>query len=134
MIKGKDFKQAKLVNIELDKERPLTFDFNALCELQDHYIDPFVAVNGMATGDVKCLRALLYASLLAGHLVEKENEEFDLTLNQVGRYLGQIMAADKKYYEEIFEVIIDGITLFFPQLKQEDNSKEESKEDEDSKN
>lgn len=125
-MKGKDLKQAKIAKIKLDKIRPLTFDFNALCELQDDFIDPFVAVAGISTGDVKCLRSLLHASLIAGQLATDETVEFDLTVAQVGRLLGQVMATDNKTYEEIFTVILEGVTLFFPEkTKKTDETKED---------
>ena len=128
-MKGKDLKQAKIIQVQLDKERPLTFDFNALCELQESFIDPFIAVAGISTGDVKCLRSLLHASLVAGQLATDESVEFDLTINQVGRLLGQVMATDNEKYEEIFTVILEGVSLFFPNKvkKAKEDSEDNSK-------
>lgn len=120
MMKGKDLKQAKLiyVNIGDGVERPLTFDFNALCELQDQFIDPFVAVAGISAGDVTCLRALLHSCLVAGQLAVDESVEMDLTLAQVGRYLGMIMP-QQELYEEIYGAILEGVALFFPDKQKE---------------
>lgn len=124
-MKGKDLKQAKVIMVKIDKERPLTFDFNALCELQDSFIDPFIAVGGLATGDVKCMRALLHASLVAGQMAKDESVEFDLTMAQVGRFLGQIMSSDKELYDEIFKAILEGVALFFPEKEEKEEGKEE---------
>jgi hypothetical protein len=137
-MKGKDLKQAKIEKIEFGgKIRPLTFDFNALCELQEDYIDPFVAISGVASGDVKNLRSLLYASLVAGQLATDENEEFDMTKAQVGRHLGMVMSNDPKLYEKIFTVILEGVALFFPDKKEKeekDKDKTDKKEKETAKN
>lgn len=124
-MKGTDLKEARIEKINFGgKLRPLTFDFNALCELQEDFIDPFVAIFGISTGDVKSLRALLYASLVAGQLAEDESVEFDMTKAQVGRHLGLIMSNDMKLYEEIFTVILEGVTLFFPDTKKNEENEE----------
>lgn len=125
-MKGKDLKDAKIEKINFGgKIRPITFDFNALCELQEEYIDPFVAIYGISTGDTKCLRALLYASLVAGQLATDESVEFDLTKAQVGRHLGQILANDTEMYEKIFTIILEGVTLFFPEKKNDEKENDE---------
>lgn len=128
-MKGKDLKQAQVIKVELDKVRPLTFDFNALCELQDSFIDPFVAVAGMATGDMKCMRALLHASLVAGQASEDEDKEMELSINQVGKLLGNLLINDQKTYEQIFEVILEGVSLFFPEQEKKEEDAEDGKED-----
>ena len=137
-MNGKDLKEAKIEKINFGgKIRPLTFDFNALCELQEEYIDPFVAIYGISTGDTKCLRSLLYASLVAGQLATDESVEFDMTKAQVGRYLGQILANDTEMYEKIFTAILEGVTLFFPEAKKDESTgenKEDAKELETTKN
>lgn len=126
MKKGKELKQAKVYKVELDRERTLTFDFNALCELQDFYFDPFQAITGLQTMDVQAMRAILYAMLVAGQAVEDEEVEFDLTLKQVGRLLGSIMMQDNEAMGELMKVITEAIESFFPEQKEvvEEDSKE----------
>lgn len=129
MNKLSDLKQAPINFIELDKERPLTFDFNALCILQDEgYSDPFVAVSGITNGDVQSVRALLYASLVAGQLAMNEDEPFELSLNKVGRLLG-IAMQNEDLYGEILETILLGVGSFFPKKEDKEETIEENEED-----
>lgn len=113
-MKGKDLKQAKVYKVELDKVRPLTFDFNALCELQEFYPDPFQAVAGLENMNFKAMRALLYSTLVAGALIEDENEELDLSLYEVGNILGQLMQ-DEESFGKVFEKVAESVTDFFPE-------------------
>jgi hypothetical protein len=126
-MKGSEMKQAKIFKVKLDKDRPMTFDFNALCELQERYIDPFVAVAGLATGDVTVLRALVHASLVAGQMAVDESEEMDLTFGQVGRLLGNYLANDREAYEKMVVTLLEGVSLFLP--KQAEKEEEGAGED-----
>jgi hypothetical protein len=129
-MKGKDLKQAKVYKVQLDVERPLTFDFNALCELQEFYADPFQAVAGLEAMNFKAMRALLYSTLVAGALIEDENAEFDLTINKVGVILGQLMQ-DEESFGKVFEKVAEAITDFFPEPEVEQETADtESKKDE----
>lgn len=130
MANGKDLKQAEVTLVSFGgKMRPLTFDFNALCELQEDFIDPFVAVAGLSTGDVKCMRSLLYASLVAGQMAKDETVEFDMTRGQVGRSLGLLLINDNDRYEKIFKHILEGVKLFFPDPEDKDEDEKEGSDE-----
>lgn len=130
-MKGKNLKQAKIHKVQFDKERPLTFDFNALCELQElGYENPYVAVAGFEQMNLKSLKDLMYASLLAGQLAEDEDVEFDLSVAKVGRVLGQLINFNNAEFVKISEILGKSVADFFPEPVKE----EEKSEEEDSKN
>lgn len=135
-MKGKEMKQAKLhyVAIEFNekgeaiRKRPLTFDFNALCELSDLFVDPIIAVTGIMSGDPKVIRSVLYASLVAGQLAVDENVEFDLSIAKVGNLIGPLVTQFHTEYEDIMTKILEGVTMFFPD-KEEPAEAEKTEED-----
>jgi len=69
----------KTVKITLDKERSLLYDFNALAALEEEYGDIEKALDALARGSVKAIRAVLWAGLL--------HEDETLTVKQVGKML-----------------------------------------------
>lgn len=56
----------KPVKITLDKERTLLFDLNAFACLEEEYGSIDAALNALAEGKVKALRAVLWAGLVHG--------------------------------------------------------------------
>lgn len=127
-VKAKDLKQAKVHKIQFDKTRPLTFDFNALCELQElGYENPYVAVAGFEQMNLKSLKDLMYASLVAGQLAEYEDVEFDLSNAKVGRILGQLINFNNAEFVKISEILGTAIADFFPEpVKKEESDEEDS--------
>ncbi|MGG1916050.1 hypothetical protein ABFY54_29035 [Priestia megaterium] len=119
-MKGKELKQAPVFQVELDKVRPLTFDFNALCELQEFYFDPFQAVAGLDAMNFKAMRAILYSSLVAGQMAEDETVLFDLSVNQVGQILGSLMT-DQEAFAAIFEKLAEAVQAFFPEPEEDED-------------
>jgi hypothetical protein len=112
--KGKGLKQTGIRRVELDVVRPIAFDFNALCELQNFYDDPFQALSGIDNMDLKAMRALLYCTLVAGQLQVDENAENDLTLAKVGTFMN-IMMKDQEAFKEIFAQVGESVKDFFPE-------------------
>lgn len=62
--------------IELDKERHLRYDLNALAEVEDAFGSMGSAFAALRQGSMKAVRCLLWAGLL--------HEDPDLTLHDVG--------------------------------------------------
>ncbi|WP_371017380.1 hypothetical protein [Pseudalkalibacillus sp. JSM 102089] len=124
-MKGKDLKQAKVLRIELDRERPMTFDFNAMCELQElGYHDPQWAFRELQMENLTAMKSVLYASLVAGQLTEDEDASLDLTVHKVGSILGKIMTSDKDHFTSIFSNLGEVIRDFFPSESEEQNKEE----------
>jgi len=89
--------RAKLIPIQLDKERHLKFDLNAFAELEDIYGDINTAFEAMQRGSIKAIRAMLWAGLV--------HEDKSLTIEQVGEmvHLGnmnEVMSAITKAINE----------------------------------
>ena len=89
--------RAKLIPIQLDKERHLKFDLNAFAELEDIYGDINTAFEAMQKGSIKAIRAMLWAGLV--------HEDKSLTIEQVGEmvHLGnmnEVMGAITKAISE----------------------------------
>lgn len=130
-MKGKDFKQAKVYKVEFDKIRPLTFDFNTLAELQDlGYVDPYLAIAGLESYNLKAMKALFYAGLLSGQMAEDEDIDLDIKRAKVGQMLGHYMNFDNEHFQSLFKIMGEAIKDFFP----EPEAKKESKKEKDSKN
>ncbi|MDO7487046.1 hypothetical protein Q5O89_16885 [Peribacillus frigoritolerans] len=133
-MKAKELKQAKVFQVELDKIRPLTFDFNTLSELQElGYEDPFEAIVGMESMNLKAIKSLFYASLMAGQLAENEDVDFDLSINKVGNLLGQKMQFDNEAFQVLSGILGQAVADFFPEPEVKDEEEAEAKE-EDPKN
>lgn len=128
-VKAKDLKQAKLHKVEFDKVRPLTFDFNALCELQElGYENPYYAIAGFERMHLKSLKDLVYAALVAGQLAEDEDVEFDLSINKVGRILGQLINFENPKFVKISETLGMAVVDFFPEPEVKEDGIEEDGE------
>lgn len=81
MITGSQLKNSG-TKITLDRERIISFDLNAYCELEDIYGNIEDAFEAMEKGSMKAIRALLYAGL-------KEDDD-TLTIKEVGRLIASI--------------------------------------------
>lgn len=130
-MKAKALKQAKIFYIQFDTRqifeenqegeqyeyvvRPLTFDFNALGELQElGYDNPYVALEGLQNMRLKAIKALVYSGLVAGQLAMDEDTPLELSVHRVGQILGSLMTHEKETFNKIFEVIGEAIKDFFP--------------------
>lgn len=71
--------RVKPVKIVLDKERTLLFDLNAFACLEEEYGSVDEALDALAKGKVKALRAILWAGLI--------HEDESLTVKDVGKLL-----------------------------------------------
>lgn len=69
----------KPVKITLDKERTLLFDLNAFACLEEEYGSIDEALDALAKGKVKALRAIVWAGL--------QHEDDSLTVKDVGKFL-----------------------------------------------
>lgn len=69
----------KPIRIVLDKERTLLFDLNAFACLEEEYGSIEEALDALAKGKVKALRAILWAGL--------QHEDEGLTVKDVGKLL-----------------------------------------------
>jgi len=69
----------KPVPVQLDKERTLFYDFNALIELEEIYGTVTEAMSGLGDLRVKNIRDMIWAGLL--------HEDENLTQKQVGKML-----------------------------------------------
>lgn len=78
MTNAKDVK-TKPVSIQLDRERTLLYDFNALIELEDIYGSVTEAMSGLEKLKVRNIRDMIWAGLL--------HEDENLTQKQVGKML-----------------------------------------------
>lgn len=67
----------KPVKVMLDKERTLLFDLNAFACLEEEYGSIDAALDALAKGKVKALRAILWAGLV--------HEDESLTIKDVGK-------------------------------------------------
>lgn len=65
------------VKIQLDKERTMLFDLNALCELEEQYGTLDEALDGLKKMSFKAIRKLLHACLV--------HEDESLTEKEVGK-------------------------------------------------
>jgi len=134
MLKGKDLKDAQVYQLELDKIRPYTFDFNTLAELQENgYPDPYIAIAGLNSMNLTAIKALVYAGLVSGLAVEDEKAELDITVNRVGQLLGQLMYQYPEAFQEIFSKLGNAIRDFFPdqstdEVKSADDGAKEAEE------
>lgn len=122
----KDMKDAKIHTIELDKERPLTIDFNSLGLIQEFgYYNPFEILNGVKLGLLNSIKIGLYAGLVSGLQAEDEKAELDISITQLGRMLGVLMVRDNEAYKKILGTLVDAMTDFLPE--------EDKKEDKEGK-
>ena len=113
---AKVLKETKVYDVTFDRVRPMTFDFNALLELQEFYPDPLQAMALLDKMNLKAMRAIIYSALKAG--AEARGEEFDLTLGQVGSYLTG-MFANEEEFAKMFEIIGEASEVFFPETNKE---------------
>lgn len=121
MVKGKDLKDAQIHQLELDVERPFTFDFNTLAELQElGYPDPYFAVAGLNSMELKAIRALVYAGLVSGLAATDDKAQLDLSVNKVGQILGQLMNQQPAVWREVFTILGKAIGDFFPEKSTEE--------------
>jgi hypothetical protein len=112
-MKASDFKKAKVQFVTLDKKRPVSFDYNALCVVQESYPDPFQAIDAMQDMDFSAIRVLVHACLHAGAMAKEQECEF--TLAQVGNMLGHIMFKEKKTFDDLFKAVLDSVKDFLPE-------------------
>jgi len=96
--------RAKLIPIQLDKERHLKFDLNAFAALEDVYGDINAAFEAMQRGSVKAIRAMLWAGLI--------HEDETLTIQQVGAMV------DLNNLNEIMNVLTKAISEAMPQVEE----------------
>lgn len=94
--------RAKLIPMQLDKERHLKFDLNAFAELEELYGDINTAFEEMQKGSIKAIRAMLWCGLI--------HEDKTLTLEQVGEmvHLGNI--------NEVMNAITQAISEAMPKV------------------
>lgn len=92
----------KIISINLDKERHLKFDMNAFAELEDLYGDFQTAMNEMAKGSIKAVRAILWAGLV--------HEDESLTIKQVGSMI------DMSNISYVVETISKAISEAMPKV------------------
>lgn len=78
-MKGKDLKEPKAIEIELDKTRNLIFDMNAFVEIEETYDSFFEAFADMENMKIKAIRCFVHACLI--------HEDENLTLKQVGKMI-----------------------------------------------
>lgn len=97
--------RAKLIPIQLDKERHLKFDLNAFAELEELYGDINTAFEAMQRGSIKAIRAMLWAGLV--------HEDKNLTLEQVGSMI------DMSNINEVVSAISKAISEAMPQVGDE---------------
>lgn len=72
--------RAKLVPIQLDKERHLKYDFNAFCEIEERLGSVDAAFDILQNFSIKGMRTLLWAGLI--------HEDDSLTEREVGAMVG----------------------------------------------
>ena len=118
----KDLKDAKIQTVQLDVERPITFDFNALAELQEIYDDPFEALARVEGMDLKAIRAIVYAALHAGALAVGQQEHEALTIGEVGRFMSLLMA-NRDELGRVLDVIMSEANKFFPDVEEAEEKK-----------
>lgn len=78
MLQGSELKQTG-VAVQLDKERTLLFDLNAICELETAYGSIQKAFELVEKGKMKVIRKMLWCALI--------HEDENLTELQVGKWL-----------------------------------------------
>lgn len=94
--------RAKLIPIQLDKERHLKFDLNAFAELEELYGDINTAFEAMQKGSIKAIRAMLWAGLI--------HEDKTLTVEQVGSMI------DMSNINEVMSAIAQAISEAMPKV------------------
>lgn len=121
MVKGKDLKEAQIFQMELDKIRPYTFDFNTLAELQElGYPDPYLAIAGLNSMNLNAMKALVMAGLISGQAAEDDSVQVELTKNRIGQILGSLMVSDNKKFQDIFNKVGKSVSDFFPEQSTEE--------------
>lgn len=126
----KNLKQANIKTVEFEaltkaqveagkkaKKYPVSFDFNAMCELQETYEDPFEAFEGLDNMNLKAIGALIHASLKAG--AEAQEKSFNLSRTDVGNTLMKIMMIDQAAFQTVLEAVTEAIAEFLPQEPEE---------------
>ncbi|RJX18503.1 MAG: hypothetical protein C4570_06390 [Ammonifex sp.] len=91
----------KAVKVVLDKERTLKFDLNAFAALEEEQGSVEAALDALAKGSVKALRAVLWSGLV--------HEDEALTVKDVGRL---ITLAD---LQRVTEAVNEAISQALPQ-------------------
>jgi len=91
----------KPIKVTLDKERHLLYDINAFATLEEEYGSIDAALDALAKGKIKALRALLWAGLL--------HEDESLTVKDVGKFL---TLAD---LQQVAEAVNEALTQAMPQ-------------------
>lgn len=117
-----DLKDAKIKTVTLDIERPITFDFNALAELQKIYDNPFEALASMEGMDLLAFRAVMWAALTAGEMAITEKDYTDLTVAKVGRLITPLLAQEGKMLDMVESIMVEA-KQFFPDIEEKEEEK-----------
>lgn len=98
-MEGHDIKQVG-VTVNLDKERRLVFDLNALCELEEKYGSIDKGMKELQKGSLKAIRYMLYLGLL--------NEDESMTEKKVGKLITM------QNIKEVMQAITTSVTNSTP--------------------
>ena len=82
-------------------DKPIRFNFNALCEFEDITGIPFM--EGIASLDLRGMRALIYVGLKSG--AQQDGKPFEYTIDQVGEWL----QVDTKLMEEVAIILAESL-------------------------
>jgi hypothetical protein len=101
-----DIKQ-KGISIKLDKERHLSFDLNALCELEEKYETLAKALNVISSSpSMKDIRYILYLALA--------HEDEELTEKQVGKLI------TINNVNEVIDALGESLNISLPEVDEDE--------------